>query len=638
MKNSEIEIVFQPYGSRSKYPSGTIIMVAAKTLGVDISSLCAGNGTCGKCKIRIQRGTEGISSPTEKELKHLSQKDLKAGFRLACQTKLRSSATIFVPERSRVGKQRLQTEGLNVPVKPSPLVTKHYLEITPPTLHNVRSDEDGLLDTLRIKHGLDNLRVDYETAKTLPIKLRKAEWNVTAVVSEKRIIDIEHGDTSERCFGFAVDIGSTKLAGFLMNLNTGHVVAVAARMNPQISLGEDVLSRISHVMMHGLNALRELHEAVVSSINEMIAECCEKANVGTGEIYELNFVGNTAMQMLFLEIWPQYTALSPYPPVLRRGIDVEAAQLGLTSHPRANAHYVPVIGGFVGSDSVADLMAIDMLNSEEIVMDIDIGTNTEIAVGNKDSILIVSCASGPAFEGMEIKHGMRAATGAIERISVDPDSLETHYRTIEDAPPVGICGSGLVEAPAELLKAGIINMTGRFNKEMAKKTDRVRTTPEGWLEYVIASKEESATDSDITITQADIRELQKAKAAIRAGAEVLLRRMKLTKDDITTLYVAGAFGNYIDAESARTIGLYPELPLDHIKFVGNTAGTGSRMCLISKQMREYAERISENVRYYELAVDPDFQSEYIKASFLPHQDMSRQPFVTELLKRHGRVP
>jgi uncharacterized 2Fe-2S/4Fe-4S cluster protein (DUF4445 family) len=270
-------------------------------------------------------------------------------------------------------------------------------------------------------------------------------------------------------------------------------------------------------------------------------------------------------------------------------------------------------------------------------MDIDIGTNTEIAVGNKDLIFIVSCASGPAFEGMEIRHGMRAATGAIERISVDPDSLEAHYRTIEDTPPVGICGSGLVEAPAELLKAGVIDTTGRFNKEMTQKTKRVRKTPEGWLEFVIASKDESATDSDITITQADIRELQKAKAAIRAGAEVLLRRMNLTKDDITTLYVAGAFGNYIDAESARTIGLYPELPLNLIRFVGNTAGTGSRMCLVSNLMREYAEEISNHVRYYELAVDPVFQSEYVKATFFPHQDMSRQPLVTELLKRLDRM-
>jgi uncharacterized 2Fe-2S/4Fe-4S cluster protein (DUF4445 family) len=343
------------------------------------------------------------------------------------------------------------------------------------------------------------------------------------------------------------------------------------------------------------------------------------------------------MQMLFLKLWPQYTAFSPYPPVLRRGIDVEATRLDLKSHPRANAHFMPVIGGFIGADSVADLMAVNMLQSEEIIMDIDIGTNTEIAIGNKNLTMIVSCASGPAFEGMEIKHGMRAATGAIEKISIDPSSLETHYRTVGDAPAVGICGSGLVDAPAELLKAGIIDVGGRFNSEMIKETDRIRKTPEGWYEYVIAWKNETALDTDISITQADIRELQKAKAAMRAGAEILLKRMNLTKDNISMLYVAGAFGNYIDPESARTIGMYPEVPLERIIFVGNTAGTGSRMCLISKEMREYAEKISTSVRYYELAVDPDFQSEFIKATFLPHKELSRQPIVTEMLRRLGRI-
>lgn len=637
LKDTKIEVVFHPYGNRKKLTPGMTAMDAAKTLGVDISSLCGGKGTCGKCKVRIQKGVEGLNPLTEKELKLLSKEEASKSIRLACQVQLTLPTIVFVPERSRVGKQRLQTEGLEVPVKPSPLARKYFVRMSPPTLQDARSDEDRLLDALRKEFDFANLTIDYETAKTLSIVLRKADWEVTAVTLKDKIIALESGDTTDRCFGFAVDIGSTKLAGFLMDLNTGKVMSIAARMNPQIPLGEDVLSRITYAMMHGLDALAELHEAVVSGINEMINECCEKADVKTEEIYELNFVGNTAMQLLFLKLWPQYTALSPYPPVLRCGIDVEASKLGLISHQRANAHYVPVIGGFVGSDSVADLMAIDMLNSEAIIMDIDIGTNTEIAIGNKDLTMIVSCASGPAFEGMEIKHGMRAAPGAIERISIDSSSLETHYRTIEDASPIGICGSGLVDAPAELLKAGVINVTGRFNKEMAKETDRIRKTREGWYEYVIARKDETTLTTDITITQADIRELQKAKAAMRAGAEVLLKKMSVTKDDITMLYIAGAFGNYIDPESARIIGMYPEVSLERIKFVGNTAGTGSRMCLVSKDMREYAEKISKTVQYYELAIDPNFQSEYVKATFLPHQDLNKQPIVTEILRRLGSI-
>ncbi len=637
LKEEKIEVVFQPYGNRSEFLLGTTIMEAAKAIGLDITSLCGGKGTCGKCKVKIQKGAEGLASITERELKHLSEEEIAQSFRLACQTSLTQPMVIFVPERSRVGKQRLQTEGLDVPVKPSPLVKKYFVEMSPPTLHDPRSDEDRLLDALRDVHNLHNVIIDYEIAKNLSISLRKTNWNITVAIFKERIIAIESGDTTDRCFGFAVDIGSTKLAGFLMDLNSSKVAAVAARMNPQIPLGEDVLSRITHAMLHGPDALTELHEAVVSGINNMIEECCQRSSIKPEEIYELNFVGNTAMQLLFLKLWPQYTALSPYPPVLRQGLDVEAEKLGLLAHPRANAHYVPVIGGFVGSDSVADLMAVDMLNSENMIMDIDIGTNTEIAIGNKELTMIVSCASGPAFEGMEVKHGMRAAPGAIERVSIDSDSLEIHYRTIEDVSPIGICGSGLIDAPAELLKAGIIDMTGRFNKRMAKETELVRKTSDGWFEFVLASKDETATGADITITQADIRELQKAKAAMRAGAEVLLKHMNIPREDITKLYVAGAFGNYIDPESARTIGMYPEFPLDKIQFVGNTAGSGSRMCLLSKEMREYAERISKETKYYELAVDPNFQSEYIKATFLPHQDQSRQPIVTEMLRRLGCI-
>ena len=612
-------------------------MDAAKGLGIDISSLCLSEGTCGKCKVQVQKGAEGISHVTQNELRCLSEEELNNSFRLACQAHLTFPSVIFVPETGRVGKQRLQIDGLDIPAKPNPLVRKYFLTLPKPALTDFRSDVDRLLDSLRKEHGLTQLTVDYESTKTLPIVLRNANWNVTTVVSNDKIIVVEPGNTTDECFGFAVDIGTTKLAGFLVDLNTGKVLSVAAQMNPQIPFGEDVLSRITYATKHGSTGLKELHKAVASGINRMINECCENTGVKTDNIYELNFVGNTVMQMLFLELWPQYTALSPYPPVIRQGVDVEASKLGLKAHLRANAHFVPVIGGFVGADSVADLMAVNMLESEEIIMDIDIGTNTEVALGNKDLTMIVSCASGPAFEGMEIKHGMRASTGAIERISIDPCSLETDYITVEDAPAIGICGSGLIDALAELLKVGLIDMGGRFNIERIEDTDRLRKTPEGWYEYVIAWKNKTVMDTDIVVTQADIRELQKAKAAIRTGAEILLTKMCLTKDKIAVLYIAGAFGNYVDPESARTIGMYPELPIERIKFVGNTAGSGSRMCLVSKDMREYAERISTMVRYYELAADPNFPSEFVQATLLPHGDPSRQPVVMDMLRKLGRT-
>jgi uncharacterized 2Fe-2S/4Fe-4S cluster protein (DUF4445 family) len=633
--SSDIEVVFQPYGKRTPVPSGTTIMEAAKKLGIDISSLCGGRGTCGKCKVKVQNGTAGLNPFTEQELDHLSKDEIETDFRLACQAKLTLPSTILVPEMSRVGKQRLQTEGIEVPVELNPLVKKYFLKLSKPTLHDARSDEDRLLDSLKDEHSRLGF-LDFDIAKDLPIVLRESDWAVTAVMWGDKIIAVERGDTTDRCFGFAVDIGTTKLAGFLVDLNKGNVVSVVARANPQIPFGEDVMSRIAYAMTGGWNALNELQKAVMSGINEMIEECCKKAGSKYEEVYELCFAGNTCMQLLFLGLWPRHVAFSPYPPVLRRGVDTEASKLGLKSHKNANAHFLPVIGGFVGADSVADIMAVKMLESNETIMDIDIGTNTEIALGNKDLVMADSCASGPAFEGMEIKFGMRAATGAIEKISIDPKTLEINYRTIDDTPAVGICGSGLIDVLAELLKSGIVDIKGTFVKDMTKQTNRLRQEPEGW-EFVLAWKNETKTNTDIAITQGDIRELQKAKAAMHSGADILMKRMNVTENDIDKLYIAGAFGNYIDPENARTIGVYPEMPIEKIHFVGNTAGTGARMCLASKEMREYAEEISKKVKYFELAADPDFQTEYINSIYLPHVNLNKYPLTKGLLQRLGHL-
>ncbi|MCP8319744.1 MAG: DUF4445 domain-containing protein [archaeon] len=635
----KFEVIFLPHGRRDFFSSGITAMDAAKELAVDISSVCGGKGTCGKCKVRIDEGIESLGPLKPAESKHLTKDLIDEGYRLACLVKVRAPLKIYVPEISRVGKQRLQTEGLEVPVTPNPLVRKYFVKMPIPTLHDVRSDEDRLLDTLKEQHNIDpnKLIIDYEIANDFPKIIRAANWEVTTVAWNNRIIAIEPGNTSDRCFGFAVDIGSTKLAGFLMDLNAGKVVSLAARMNPQIPMGEDILSRITFAMMHGLEGQDKLQKAVVGGINEMIEECCQKANVKTEEIYDLTFVGNTAMQMFFLKLWPQYTAFSPYPPVLRRGVDVPSTKIGLKSYRNANVHYLPVIGGFVGADSVADIMAVEIFKSDKIIMDIDIGTNTEIAIGNKDLVMMDSCASGPAFEGMEIKFGMRAATGAIEKITIDPSSLELNSRTIGDAPAVGICGSGLVDIPAELLKSGLIDIRGRFVEKMAKETDRLRKGPTGLWEYVVAWKEETAAGVDVVFTHADLRELQKAKAAMHCGSELMMRAMGYTEKDISDLYVAGAFGNYIDPENARTIGMYPEFPTEHIHFVGNTAGTGSRMCLISKEMRDYAGEIATKVKYYELAVEKDFQNEYIRATYLPYIDLNKYPITKDLLLRLGRI-
>jgi uncharacterized 2Fe-2S/4Fe-4S cluster protein (DUF4445 family) len=633
--SSEIEVIFQPYGKRTLVRSGTTVIEAAKKLGIDISSLCGGRGACGKCKVKVQSGIEGLTPITEQESDHLSKDEIETSFRLACQAKITLPSIILVPEISRVSKQRLQTDGIEVPVKLNPLIKKYFLKLPKPTLHDARSDEDRILDTLKDAHGCFAL-FDFDVAKNLPIVVRESGWAITAVTWGDKIIAIEPGDTSDRCFGFAADIGTTKLAGFLVDLNKGTVVNVVAKPNPQIPFGEDVISRIGFAINGGWNALNDLQKALVSRINEMVDECCKKAGLNHEEIYELCFVGNTCMQHLFLGLWPGHVAFSPYPPVLRRGVDTKASKLGLKSHVNANVHFLPVIGGFVGADSVADIMAVKILESEKTVMDIDIGTNTEIAIGNKESAMIDSCASGPAFEGMEIKFGMRATSGAIEKVSIDSQTLEVDYRTIDDVAPVGICGSGLIDILAELLKSGLVDEKGTFVKEMTKSTNRLRSGQDGW-EFVLARKTETGTKADLSITQADIRELQKAKAAMHTGCEILMKRMNVTEYDIDKLYVAGAFGNYIDLENARTIGIYPEISIERIHFVGNTAGTGARMCLASKKMREYAEEISRKVKYFELAADPDFQTEYLNSMYLPHVNMNKYPITKELLHRLGHL-
>jgi uncharacterized 2Fe-2S/4Fe-4S cluster protein (DUF4445 family) len=637
----QVKIVFFPYGKREFFPKGEVtVLDAAKALGIDLSSLCGGKGTCGKCKVRIDKGLESLGPLTEQELKHLTEEEIKSNYRIACQIRPTTSIVIYVPERSRIGKQRLQTEGLEVPVKKlNPFVKKYLIELPQPTLHDTRSDEDRLLTALHEKYGLPiDLNIDFDLSLDLATILRKEEWTVTATVwNNKEIVDVQPGDTTSRCFGFATDIGTTKLAGFLMDLNSGKVVSVAARMNPQIPLGEEVMTRITHQIMEGWDGVKELQTAVVGGINEMIAECCETTKVDPSEIYELCFVGNTAMQLCFLGIYGRYVAYSPYPPVLRRGVNVRAPKLGLKANPRANTYFAPVIGGFVGADNVAVILATRMLERDEICMALDIGTNTEIDLGNKDLVLTDSCASGPAFEGMQIKHGMRAATGSIERVSIDPDTYEVTYRTIEDKPAIGFCGSALVDIPAELLKSGLIDLTGRFVTERAKQTNRMRKSSEGIWEFVIAWQPDTATDTDIVISQGDIRELQKAKAAMRTGAGILMKRLGVTEKDLSKLFMAGAFGNYIDPENARTIGMYPELPLEKVTFVGNIAGTGSRMCLTSQEERDYAERISKTVKYYELAADEDFQTEYINAMYFPHKDLSKYPDTVDLLRRLGRI-
>jgi len=610
-------------------------MDAAKLLGVDLIALCGGEGKCGKCKIIIPEQRENAGSITEIEKSQLSNNELSLGYRLACCTAIKGSLNVIVPEQSRTGTQRLQTEGIDTPVPLEPIVKKFYVQLPLPTLQDPQSDVDRLLNELFSRHQLQNLQVEYDLLKRLPQVLRDNAWKVTAIVwDNNQIVDIEGGDTQDRNYGYAVDVGTTKLAGYLLSLNSGKILTVGSLMNPQISFGEDLITRISYATK-GSEKANDLQQAVVSGINQILMEVCQKMDINPTEIYEMTAVGNTGMHHLFFGLNPKYLSLSPYPPIVRDSLNVGPDKIGVNINPNGNIHFLPVIAGFVGADTVAVILSTEIFKRDELCFAVDIGTNTEIVLGNKNSILACSCASGPAFEGAHITHGMRAATGAIEKVKISPKTFNVHYQTIGNAKPRGICGSALVDIPAEMLKAGIIDVAGTMNREL--DTPRLRRGKDGF-EFVLAWENETSTEGDIVVDQKDIRELQLAKGAMHTGASILMEKEGVTERDIDIAFIAGAFGFYIDPKSARTIGMYPEFQLDKIKMVGNAAGTGARMAILSKKARETAKQISRKVKYIEIAAEPSFHAEFLNSQYLPYADLSKYPETSKLLKRLGKYP
>jgi uncharacterized 2Fe-2S/4Fe-4S cluster protein (DUF4445 family) len=438
----------------------------------------------------------------------------------------------------------------------------------------------------------------------------------------EEVIRVEPGDTSDKLLGVAVDIGTTKVVAYLIDLNTGALLATESMPNPQIPYGEDLMSRISYTIKNKDGA-SILQRTIVDGVNSLISKLCESQKVPAEEVMEVMLVGNTAMHHLFFGIPARHVAAAPYAPAVRTPISVTPGHIGVNMYPFGRVSALPNVAGFVGADAVADLVSSQLYKDKQIGMMIDIGTNTEIIAGNREKLISCSCASGPAFEGAHIKHGMRASTGAIERVWIDPSTYEVSLRTVDDAPPRGICGSGIVDAVAEMFRTGIVDESGRLALKLEKSG--VRKSGQGYPEFVLAKGNETSTGDDITITQHDIQEIQLAKAAIFTGVAILMRKLRLRCSQLSRVYAAGAFGTYVDASSAITIGMYPDVPVERIKFIGNAAGSGARMCLRSAKMRRVAEQLSRRIRYVELAAEKDFQTEFAMAMFLPHRDVSRFP-------------
>ena len=611
-----LKVTFEPEGRSVYVLKGTNLIEAAGEAGIILNTPCGGQGTCGKCRVQITTGTPEAS---ETDAKALSESELEAGYRLACQTKVQDSLVVFVPDDVRFFEQEILTHGVHRDVAIRPAVTKHHVCLEPATLENPIADADRLL--LALKEAAPEAGIDLDVMRELPMRLRSGSDGVTVVydADAKRIITIEEGDTTAENYGVAVDIGTTTVVGMLLDLNTGRQVAVAARTNPQVARGDDVISRITYVQENE-QGLKELQETIAGCLNDIIGEVCEKAGIARTRIYEVTVVGNTTMGHIFLGIDPRHIAQAPYAAVYRKAVTTTASRAGLAIHEEGRVFAMPNIAGFVGGDTVGVILATDLMFSDEIRLALDIGTNGEMALGSKDRIIACSTAAGPAFEGARIRFGMRAAEGAVEKVVFNED---VEIRVIGNVPARGLCGTALIDTVAELLRVGVVDCMGKMlspDEVPASVSDAIRrrvVPGSPGFDFVLVEGERTHNGEPVLLTQKDVREVQLAKGAISAGLSIIMKELGVTTDDIAEVLLAGAFGNFIRRSKAKRIGMIPDLPTQRIRCVGNAAGVGARMVLAARECRELAERISQNADYVELGGRPDFQMEFMNAMIFP---------------------
>jgi len=607
-----MKIILEPIGKIVDARKYEDLLKVCRKAGINILSECGGIGVCGKCRIII-KDQKFVSKHTEAEKHHFSKEEINEGYRLACQTKVlftEGILKIIIPKESISEKRKIQSIGFEREIQIEPLIRKIHLILDKPSLFDLRSDSQRIIDSIMKKYNIHNLEMNFDILKDIPNLLRECDWNVTAILWNNKIIDIEKGDTSRLIYGLAIDIGTSKIVCQLIDLINGETVNIASDENPQIPYGEDIMSRITYIITKE-NGLKELSSLIKKTINKLIEKICLEKNINNENIYEAVIVGNTAMHHIFLEIQPKYLALAPYVPVISESINVPAKKIGLNINKNANIHVLPVIGGFVGADAVADVLATGIYELDEMCLLIDIGTNSEVFIGNKNGILAASCASGPAFEGMQIKYGMKAISGAIEEVSIKNNG-DVIYKTIDNLKPIGICGSGAIDIVAELFINGFIDNRGRF---INIKNPRIVKTDKGYA-YVIAWKNETAINEDIIFSQEDINAIQLAKSAIHTACMLLMKKMNINEEDIDKLFIAGAFGNYLNPINSINIGLIPDIPIERISFVGNTAISGAKICLLSKKMREEASFITKKIKFIELATDPEFPKELANSCLL----------------------
>jgi len=591
----------QPIGRRAEISAGQTLLSAAQSVGVELQAVCGGVGTCGQCKVRLAAGS--LSAPTSQEEEKLGSELLACGYRLACQAMPASDVTLQIPPESLTSFQRVQLDGLELDVSLDPLVVPFDLAVD-------ASLPDKLRKTINEAVGQD-VQSAAGSFEHLAETAQQFAGHVRVAVSKEflpfRIVGILPEQT--RIFGLAVDLGTTKLASYLVDLETGKTVSQRGLMNPQIAYGEDVISRISYAS-HSDGAAQRLQRSVIETLNQLVREFCSDFAIVPEQIVEMVVAGNTAMHHFFAGLPVQQLGTAPYLPATTAPLHLAARDLGVEIASGAAVYTPSNIAGYVGGDHVAMLIGIGAGSRKlgPAFLAIDIGTNTEITLSVHGRLLTCSCASGPAFEGAHIRHGMRAAPGAIERVLFERGAIQIY--TIERRLPIGICGSGILDAIAALLDAGVLESRGNFRKE----AERVRQNSGGG-EYLLVSAENSGSGGEIVLTRQDISEIQFAKAAIRAGIEVLLEAGGVGAPALEEFIIAGAFGSYLDVQSALRIGLFPQIPLSRFRQVGNAAGIGARHMLISASQRRLGETLAKQVEYIELATHPHFQDKFAQSLF-----------------------
>ncbi|MBE3090839.1 MAG: DUF4445 domain-containing protein [Candidatus Atribacteria bacterium] len=618
-----IKIDFLPDKKNIKVNEGTTILEALERAGINIDTPCGGKGICGKCKVLF---VEEISAASPIEKKLLSEGEIKKGFRLACQAKLFQDSIVEIPLEIKLDFKRVFSSNSkgdihrtknNFSIESN--LKKVFLDLEEPSLDDQRSDWERIKDGLSSKkiENISNLKTSVEILKKIPVLMREANFKITVILYNNEIIDIENGETTTSNYGIAFDIGTTTVAGYLIDLESGEELFAVAKTNPQIIHGDDVISRIGFAQQ-SKGGLEKLQKEIVVTLNEIIRETTQKAEIDKSNIYETVIVGNTCMHHLFLGLNPINLAPSPYIPVIKEILSLKVKDIpGLSLNPTANIYMLPNISAFVGADILAGILSTSMWRQDKTVLFVDLGTNGEVVLGSKGELWACSTAAGPAFEGSRISSGMRAAEGAIDKVKIDNKSII--YKVIEDGKVRGICGSGLIDLIAELLKLGLINKSGKLidreegNFELSEEIKRRITKEKEGNRFLLAKSDETIIGKPIYLTQKDIREVQLAKAAVYAGIKILLKEVNILPEDIQEILLAGAFGNFIDKKSAVRIGLIPNLPLKKIESVGNAAGRGAEITLCSNKLRELSQEISKKVKYIELSSRPDFQEEFIKA-------------------------